>query len=194
VLIEQHLQRLARSSAYFGFAYDETEIRRRLALAAAELSAPHRVRLVLSETGKITITESAFPASADRPWQMMLSRRAVRSGDPFLYHKTTRRAFFETEWKRLNAAFGADEALFVNERGELTEGSRTNIFVERGDVLLTPAQHCGLLPGTLRAQLIAEGKAREAVLTPADLAAGDALFVGNSVRGLIAAQFIGVED
>jgi para-aminobenzoate synthetase/4-amino-4-deoxychorismate lyase len=194
VLLEQHLQRLARSSAYFGFAHDEAEIRRCLDAAAVSFSTPRRVRLALSETGNIAITDSAFPDSSDRPWRAILSRRAVRSGDPFLYHKTTRRAFFETERERLNAAFGADEALFVNERGEMTEGSRTNIFVERGGVLLTPAQHCGLLPGTLRAQLIAEGKAREAVLTPADLAVGDALFVGNSVRGLIRAQFIGAED
>jgi para-aminobenzoate synthetase/4-amino-4-deoxychorismate lyase len=194
VLLTRHLERLARSAAYFGFVYDEAEIRARLAAAAAALGAPRRVRLTSSETGQIAITVAPLAARSDRPWTVMLSRRAVCSTDPFLYHKTTRRAFFEAEGERLYNAYGADEALFVNERNELTEGSRTNIFIERDGMLLTPAQECGLLPGTLRAQLIAEGKAREAVLTPADLAAGAALFLGNAVRGLLKAQFIGSED
>jgi para-aminobenzoate synthetase/4-amino-4-deoxychorismate lyase len=78
---------------------------------------------------------------------------------------------------------GTDEAVFVNERGEITEGARSNIFIKRGDVLLTPPLAAGVLDGRLRAELIASGKAREAVLTPDDLK-GEVYF-GNSLRGLI---------
>jgi para-aminobenzoate synthetase/4-amino-4-deoxychorismate lyase len=73
--------------------------------------------------------------------------------------------------------------VFCNERGELCEGGRSNIFVERDGVLLTPPLSCGLLPGVLRAELIAQGRAREAVLRPGDLK-GEVWF-GNSLRGLI---------
>ena len=53
--------------------------------------------------------------------------------------------------------------------GRLTEGSRTNIFVERDGKLLTPPASRGLIPGILRAKLIDEGKAEEAELTVDDL-------------------------
>jgi para-aminobenzoate synthetase/4-amino-4-deoxychorismate lyase len=50
-------------------------------------------------------------------------------------------------------------------------------------MLLTPPLEAGLLPGVLRAELIAEGKAREAPLTP-DALDGE-VWLGNSLRGLI---------
>ena len=105
-----------------------------------------------------------------------------------MFHKTTRRALYDGEHARLSAEVGCDEVLFVNERGELAEGSRTNIFIERDGELLTPALACGLLPGTLRADLIERGEVQEAVLYPDDLERADQVFLGNSVRGLVAAQ------
>jgi para-aminobenzoate synthetase/4-amino-4-deoxychorismate lyase len=47
-----------------------------------------------------------------------------------------------------------------------------------------------LLPGTLRAELIAEGRAVEAVLTLEDLKAADRVYLGNSVRGLVRAELL----
>jgi branched-subunit amino acid aminotransferase/4-amino-4-deoxychorismate lyase len=99
-----------------------------------------------------------------------------------LRHKTNWRELYEAEVKRL----GTDEVIFCNERGELTEGARSNIFVRRGDRLLTPPLTAGVLDGRLRAELIAQGKAREATLTPADL--NGEVWFGNSLRGLIQAR------
>jgi para-aminobenzoate synthetase / 4-amino-4-deoxychorismate lyase len=191
-LIEEHLARLARSASYFGFAYDETAVRARLAEAARDFAGPRRVRLTLSAAGDPALAVAAFPDAPDTPLKAVISARPVQSGDRFLFHKTSRRGFFESELIRLKEARGADEVLFLNERGEMTEGSRTNIFVERDGVLLTPALASGLLPGTLRARLIAEGQAREAVLTPADLERGT-LFLGNALRGLMPARLLGQE-
>jgi len=188
VLLTEHLARLAQSAAYFGFVHDADDIRCRLDDAAQRFPASERrVRLTLSETGQVTITDAPLPPPAEHPWKAVLSARRVASSDPMLYHKTTRRQFYENELARLQAAQGAHEVLFLNERGELTEGSRTNIFLERDGVLLTPALSAGLLPGTLRARLLAEGKAREAVLKPEDLEQGT-LFLGNAVRGLVPAR------
>jgi branched-subunit amino acid aminotransferase/4-amino-4-deoxychorismate lyase len=75
----------------------------------------------------------------------------------------------------------------MNERGEITEGCRTNVFAEIDGVLVTPPVSCGLLDGCLRRELVDEGRCREAILTPGDLQRADALYVGNSLRGLIPA-------
>ena len=80
----------------------------------------------------------------------------------------------------------AYEALFVRDDGLLTEGSFTNLFVERDGKLLTPRASLGLLPGVLRRRLLDEGRAEEAELTLDDLAGG--FLVGNAVRGLIRAR------
>ena len=78
--------------------------------------------------------------------------------------------------------------MFVDPDGQLTEGSRTSIFVEREGRLLTPPLSRGLMPGILRARLIEEGRAEEAELTPEDLQTG--FYVGNIVRGLIPAKLV----
>ncbi|MEW6592441.1 MAG: aminotransferase class IV [Candidatus Hadarchaeota archaeon] len=49
---------------------------------------------------------------------------------------------------------GCDEAIFLNERDEVAEGSFTNIFWVKGKTLYTPALECGLLPGVTRAALL----------------------------------------
>jgi 4-amino-4-deoxychorismate lyase len=49
---------------------------------------------------------------------------------------------------------GFDEALFLNERGEITEGSATNIFWLKDGVLFTPSLECGLLSGVIRGVVI----------------------------------------
>jgi len=76
--------------------------------------------------------------------------------------------------------------IFQNQQGEITEGARSNIFVARDGMLLTPPLEAGILDGRLRAELIAKGQARETVLMPQDLK-GEVYF-GNSLRGLIPAR------
>ncbi|MGH2198948.1 aminotransferase class IV, partial [Enterococcus faecalis] len=81
----------------------------------------------------------------------------VAPDDYRLRHKTSDRGFYDAARR----AAGTDEVLFVR-GGMLTEGSFTKFFVPRGDgVLLTPPLARGLLPGVLRAELIANGRAIE---------------------------------
>src|SRR3546814_8871369 len=84
------------------------------------------------------------------------------------------------------AESGAAEVVFFDEPGFVTEGSWSNVFVERDGVLLTPPLSLGLLPGVLRAELIERGRAAESHLRVADLAGG--FFIGNSLRGLVPAR------
>ena len=190
-LLDGHLERLAASAGYFGFSGDIAGIRSALATAAAGFREPvQRVRLTLDEDGAIRI--AAVPIAvplADAVMRYAIAEEPTASSDRFLFHKTTRRQFYDSTRERLALVTGCDEVLFVNERGELTEGSFTNLFVEREGRLLTPPLASGLLNGTLRRHLLADPRHRvqEAVLYPEDLQAADGVYLGNSVRGLVRA-------
>jgi para-aminobenzoate synthetase/4-amino-4-deoxychorismate lyase len=114
--------------------------------------------------------------------RVALVRLPVATTDWRLRHKTSDRDFYDAA----RHASGAFEVVFVRTDGFLTEGSFTSLFVPRDGVLLTPPLSDGLLPGILRAALIASGEAIEARLTAADLAHG--FLIGNSLRGLLPAR------
>jgi para-aminobenzoate synthetase/4-amino-4-deoxychorismate lyase len=165
-------------------------VRAALAAAVAGRAGERlRVRLLLAEDGKLTVTAVEQPVqNAGAAMRYVVSDTRLDSANPFLFHKTTRRELYDREWQHYAETVKADEVLYLNERGELAEGSRTNIFIERDGTLLTPPLASGLLPGVLRNELIGSGRAREAVLTLADLDCGDDVYVGNSVRGLVRAE------
>ncbi len=195
-LLDLHLERLQASSARFHFACDPAALREALESEARRFAGGvHRVRLLLDEDGRheITATEIELPA-ADSVQRFVLSDRRIDSADVFFYHKTTNRALYDEEFQRLSQVTGCDEVLFLNERGEVCEGSRSNVFIERDGWLLTPPLSSGLLAGTLRRHLLAApgGKVREAVLRPQDLEAAERIYFGNSVRGLVRAERLAV--
>ena len=192
VLLGRHLARLLASSAYFGLPVDAAEATTRLIAESQAWTAPMRVRLTLSEAG-IEITAVPLPPNPEK-FRFIIARETLDSTSVWLAHKTTNRAFYDSPRIKGHDEYGVDEVVFCNERGELTEGSITNLFIERGGKLLTPALSSGLLPGTLRADLIETGKAEEAILTLADLHSADAIFLGNSVRGLIRAELFEPKD
>ncbi|QGM96200.1 aminotransferase class IV [Methylocystis parvus] len=196
-LLPEHLARLAASSAALGFRYDEAEVQAALDAAPSPRKrgegwahdAGLRIRLVLSRDG--AIETSAVPVEPIPPgtvWRVALAKRRFDSGDPLLRHKTTRRALYEDELAQAVRSCGADEVIFLNERDELCEGARCSLFVPTENALLTPPLSCGLLAGTLRAHLLAQDRAREAVLRLLDLEKG--FYLGNSVRGLVRAALI----
>lgn len=191
-LLPEHLSRLAASSAAMGFAYDEARVRAALNDAVAKAGSTRlRARLVMSRDGALETSAAAIePISPSTVWRVALAERRFFSADPLLRHKTTRRALYEDELTKAAQRCGADEVLFLNERDELCESARCNLFLSRGEILLTPPLSCGLLPGALRASLLARGAARETILRLDDLAQGEFL-LGNSVRGLVRARLIG---
>ncbi|MFK7941260.1 MAG: aminotransferase class IV family protein [Roseovarius sp.] len=175
-----HLARLARTAAVFGI----TPLDAAQAVQAIHADGPRRVRLTVDRAGVVTIALHPFtPLAPDTTWSLMLCPDRLRSDDPWLRVKTTRRALYDTARARLPDT--ADELIFLNEKDEVCEGTITNIFADLGQGLITPPLSSGLLPGVLRHHLLDQGKARTAILTLPDLRAARAVFVGNSLRGLI---------
>ena len=192
-LLEHHLARLRRSAACLGFALDESAVRERLAaLTPPSPDAAARVRLTLGHDGDVELTAVALDGPADpAPASVVLSPHRLDSRDLLLRHKTTARSLYDAELARATAG-GHFDALFENERGELCEGARSNLFLRVGGELLTPPLESGVLDGVLRRSLIESGAAREAVLRRADLTRAETVLMGNAVRGLVAVSVAGM--
>ena len=179
VRLDRHLARMRASALALGLCFDQAAAQAALDAAVQGRAGVARVRLTLDEAGQHLATAHDLPPNPPR-WTYRISPERTQSGDLLLRHKTSWRELYDRDHP------GCDEMLFCNERDELTEGGRSNIFVRRDGVLLTPPLDAGVLPGILRAELIARGEAREKTLVPDDLK-GE-VWLGNSLRGLIAAK------
>ncbi len=181
-LLEAHVGRLGASAAELGFPPPTAALGALQRASAGFGPDTMRVRLTWSSAGAADVrAEPLVPTPAfDRP-RLAIAPACIASADPLLRHKTTHRALYDA----MRALCpDADDVVLWNERGEVTETTWSNLFVERNGVLLTPPVASGLLPGTLRGRLLAEGRAREHVLTPGDVLEARTLWLGNSVRGL----------
>lgn len=183
-LLAGHLARLQRSAHELGFVCDAETIEsalRQHVVGRAEQTL--RVRLLLWRDGSHQI--QSFPLEAVQGGQSVcISAMRLDPRDRRLRHKTTARKFYDAALQQAMAA-GHFDVLFLNTQGELCEGARSNIFIERDGVLLTPALSSGLLPGVLRAHLLASGQAQEAVLREEDLRSAGSVWLGNALRGLV---------
>lgn len=188
--LDLHLERLARSANLLGFPFDESLIRLQLETRARsfESKADQRVRVEIRRSGTVALTCSALAPDPERPINLIVASERIDSGNPILRHKTTKRRQFEVAFIEAQAK-GADDALFLNRHGFVTETTRGCIFVAERDKLLTPALRHGLLPGILRRELIESGRAYEADLRLDDVLNGVRCFVGSSLTGLREAVF-----
>jgi len=198
VLLERHLARLAASADHFGFPVSLERVRGRLVELGAELEATARhlrVRLLVGPAGEVSL--EALPLEpTHRPWTVALAAEPIDRKDPFLRHKTTRREVYERPLERARArapredpeAPPPDDVLLWNREGELTESTVANLVVRLDGRLLTPPATSGLLPGTLRAELLARGRIEERIVRVEDLGRAEAVYLINSLRGWLPAR------
>ena len=210
-LLDFHLERLVESAGYFSYPLELEKVSEALHELTADFgsTAPlksQRVRLTLSRAGEVEITLSELdensppdvdPAAImqqktgkDLP-RVIFSSKNTDSHSVYLFHKTTLRKLYNDERVQAVDEKGYYEVLFMNDKGEVTEGSYTNIFLQREGRLITPPVSCGLLPGVLRRYLLQQYQELvvEEVLTRSDLEQAEAVYVGNSVRGLVRVAF-----
>jgi para-aminobenzoate synthetase/4-amino-4-deoxychorismate lyase len=184
-LPDKHLERLTSSAAYFDFPCDTGLIRQRLESITTEFDTgkQYRVRLTLDRFGSAEITWNEFSNELRSAPTVFISPVRTSSMDRFLYHKTSKRALYETSYMAAKEA-GFFDVIFMNERDQITEGSRTNIFILKDNIYHTPPVTCGLLNGIYRQHMLRTlGNAVETILTVQDIHDADAVFVCNSLRG-----------
>ena len=189
-LLQRHLDRLRASAQYFNYPLDEPALQSGLERAAAGWQSDMKVRVLLDPLGGIRIEASGITGSnaTVHPPQNLTSASLkaapaaspVNPDDVFLYHKTTQRHVYEAAQA---GKPGMEHVLLWNPAGELTEFTTANLVLQLDGALLTPPVECGLLPGTLREELLSRGILRERVLTFSDLARAAEIWAVNSVRG-----------
>ncbi len=185
-LIEYHLNRLEESARQLNYAWPGREkIRHTIerTLCAESGQGLRRVRLLLSAVGQISIEAAPLPDLADFP-AVAIAPLVLDSGHPLLQHKTTYRPWYRaaTSWLTKHPEFF--DLIFLNEREELCEGSRSNIYLKKDGQWLTPLLTSGLLGGVQRRQLLETGQVRESKLTRADLLHPHAeIRLSNGLRG-----------
>ena len=186
----RHLQRMAASARYFGFPWDVAAAQAYLDTACAMLEPQHaayRLRLALNPSGAFSVQHAPLMPLAE-PVRVLLADDQTASNDLFLRHKTSIRQRYDAAWRDAEAQ-GAFDTLFFNERGELTEGGRSNVFVRVAGRWLTPPRDAGVLPGVMRGVLLddPDWHASEAVITRAMLESADEIVLCNALRGVIRA-------
>ncbi|SDI79378.1 aminodeoxychorismate synthase component I [Propionivibrio dicarboxylicus] len=186
-LLPLHLKRLGCSARCLGFALDAKAVEAALVeLAARHAAGVFRVRLSLAHGGAFHLQAAPLDTS-QRAWRFLLAEEVLPDGDFLRAHKTTVRGRYD----KALAGLPGDvfDRIFLNRRGEVCEGARSNVFVVRDGIWLTPPLASGLLPGVLRQHLLDSGRAVEQVVTRDDLFTASAVYLGNALRGLVPVQY-----
>jgi len=185
-LLERHLQRLRESADYFGFEFSEQRAAEELEKVRNNTPTDKwKVRLLLTKTGEIsTDIKRLSPVNI---FKVGLAASPVDSSDRLLFHKTTSRGSYDAQ---LAARPECDDLIFFNERDELTESTIANVVVKLSGRLYTPPVSAGLLAGTFRNQLLADGEIEERTIRIEEIEEAEAVFLINSVRKWIQVEVV----
>ena len=185
--LEKHLARIENSAAYFSRKFNKATTRTKIMELAAGLgNRPHKIRLLLGDSGDIKLDAQPLER-LPHPYRICCSPDPVDSSDFFLFHKTTHREIYT---KARQACPEFDDVLLWNEKGEITESTIANLFVELDGQLYTPPINSGLLPGIFRATLLENRTVTTRIIRQEDLTRSTRIYLANAVRGLWEAEII----
>lgn len=167
-----HFKRLQNSAKELGFKFNPDILK-------IKPEKDGILRILLSHNGDFEV--QYLPLKETGTNKVILSKTPVNSGEELLQHKTTYRPWYDLSMKKIKNGDVYDE-IFMNERGELTEGARSNILLEIDGVFYTPPLSCGLLNGVFRQKMLEEKKCVEKILYISDLKKAQNIYCINSVR------------
>ena len=188
-----HLSRLINSCRCLGIQVTESALVESVneALESLDDQTPHRLRIAIASNARIDVSLGPLGPTPQPTvfWAEDLlgdGMGCMQKQNPTLHHKVDRRPSYDKAWQ-LAESLGGFDAIFTNEDGEVTEGGRSNVFIKKDGVWLTPPLSSGLLPGIMRAELLAsrDWNAKELVIYPADVNSAQEVVVCNSLRGVL---------
>jgi 4-amino-4-deoxychorismate lyase len=190
-LLALHFDRLEKSAHALGHVYPgraaiEAALSEKLNAKPTEgpdnEATELRVRLLLAPTGELSVTTAPLPRLLE-PQRVALSTTILPSGSVWLQHKTTHRPWYQSAMAWIDEHPGFFDLIYLNERGEVCEGSRSSIYAKINGQWITPPTSCGLLGGVQRRALLDHEAIAQAVLYPDDLVRAQGLRLSNALRG-----------
>jgi len=186
IFINEHIERLKNAASFFLFKFDEEKIISEILINIESIDGrkDYRYRLSLTKWGELIHQVNEYK-KFDSEVKVIISSVQVNSQSQYLYFKTTNRQLYESEYARY-LLMGFFDVLFFNEKGELTEGAITNIFVKIGEEIFTPPSKCGLLTGIYRNYYIdTHSNIQRKIISLEDLYNADEIILTNSLRSEI---------
>lgn len=185
VFLDRHLERLRASLRELGIDRSVTEDETRRYLAGQE-GERYALKIMASDQNCLfTVRPNPYtPEKLQKGFRLAYSQIYRNETSPLVRHKTMNYGDCILE-KRRGAALGVDELLFCNSRGEICEGTTTNIFFAREGSLYTPPVRCGLLPGIMRRFVMERFPVTEQALGREDVLGMEECFVTNSLMGVM---------
>jgi para-aminobenzoate synthetase/4-amino-4-deoxychorismate lyase len=182
--LDEHLERMKSAAEYFLFRFSKGRIRKQIQKKIAELDSEKSkvVKILLDKWGKLKINLSDLRATENEV-SVIISKSKIDSRDKFRFFKTTNRKLYDDEYAYFNSN-GFYEVLYLNEKENLVEGSRTNIFFRKENTWFTSSLESGVLPGIYRNKFMEiQGDVIEKNITLGELIEMDELLLTNAVRG-----------
>ena len=189
-----HLDRLEAGCAVLGLPFDRAQAER-LIREAAPAAGRFALRLTLTAGSggrgldrpdapvvRLFATAAASPP-VTTPATAIVATVRRNEGSPAARLKTL--SYLDNVLARAEAkAAGADEAVMLNNRGELACAAAANLFWIADGRLRTPQLDCGVLAGITRARLMALADVEEVAVGPEVLDRAEAVFLTNSLIGV----------
>jgi para-aminobenzoate synthetase/4-amino-4-deoxychorismate lyase len=187
--LDDHLNRMKSAADYFLFKFNEKKIRKQLVKSIAEVDKRKlkKIKLSLAKWGEIKIDVSDIPKAPKNVF-LFLSQSKIDSTDKFRFFKTTNRKLYDDEYALYNSK-GFYEVLYQNEKDEIAEGSRTNIFIRKDNSWFTPKFESGALPGIYRNYFIGQNpEVSEKIIKVDDLLSAEEVLLTNALKGEVTVQ------
>ncbi|MGQ9798742.1 MAG: aminodeoxychorismate synthase component I [Ignavibacterium sp.] len=184
--LNEHLLRMKQAADYFLFAFDELKIKKKIFSELNKLNNGkiYRMKMILTKTGSVNIQTEEFIQHNTRV-KIILSENKINSRNRFQYFKTTNRKLYDSEYQHYKSK-GYFDVIYLNENDDVAEGSITNIFIKKGDVITTPSLQCGILSGIYRKYFIrTHPEIKEKRILLDELITADEIILTNSVRGIV---------
>lgn len=198
LFLEQHLNRMEKAADFLGLGscrqrgLTEEKIEEYLDLYDVSLMKHEALKVILS-------AENMFFQMRNNPYveesytqglRAEISKVRRNETSPLVYHKTLNYGDCILE-KRAAMAAGIHEMIFINTKGQISEGTVSNIFFVRKNIVYTPQLSCGLLPGILRSYIMKRFPVTETIIYPDELVYYDECFVTNSLMGIMPVRQLG---
>lgn len=188
LFLKKHLNRLKSSLDFFGIKrkIDTDEIYKYIEDSDDKNFA---LKIIASDENFIITSRPDNYRDDYKSFRLKISDTQRNSSSKIIYHKSL--CYYENIYEhRLAASFGYDNALFLNERGEVSECDFSNIFFVKGDMIYTPPLSSGLLRGTMREYLMENFKIEERVIKRDEIKNFDECFISNSLMGIRSVESI----